>query len=61
MVGLRGAFGLVADGFAVHGFERASQDRFFLCIRSIDPLFDGQGTRAFLEALSPEIVREVPA
>ena len=47
--------------FAVHGFERASQDRFFLCIRSVDPLFDGQGTRAFLEALAPEIVREVPA
>jgi hypothetical protein len=47
--------------FAVHGFERASQDRFFLCILSDDPLFESEATRNFLEALSPQIVREVPA
>lgn len=47
--------------FAVHGFERASQDRFFLCILSEDPLFDQQETWRFLETLSPDIVREVPA
>ncbi|MCB5175720.1 MULTISPECIES: DUF3341 domain-containing protein [Microvirga] len=47
--------------FAVHGFERASEDRFFLCILSEDPLFDEEGTRRFLETLAPQIVREVPA
>ncbi|HZH52955.1 MAG TPA: DUF3341 domain-containing protein [Microvirga sp.] len=47
--------------FAVHGFERASQDRFFLCILSEDPLFEPEKTWDFLETLSPEIVREVPA
>ena len=47
--------------FAVHGFERASQDRFFFCILSDDPLFESEATRSFLEALSPQIVREVPA
>lgn len=46
--------------FAVHGFERASQDRFFLCILSEDPLYDGPATRRFLEATAPENVREVP-
>jgi hypothetical protein len=47
--------------FAVHDFERASQDRFFFCILSDDPLFESGATRSFLEALSPQIVREVPA
>jgi hypothetical protein len=47
--------------FAVHGFERASQDRFFLCILSEDPLFEPERTWSFLETLSPEVVREVPA
>lgn len=47
--------------FAVHGFERASADRFFLCILSDDPLFDPAATRSFLNALSPDNVREVPA
>ncbi|MBQ0823361.1 DUF3341 domain-containing protein [Microvirga terrae] len=47
--------------FAVHGFERASNDRFFLCILGDDPLFEDNETRGFLEAQSPMIVREVPA
>lgn len=47
--------------FNVHGFERASQDRFFLCILREDPLFDPRNTWDFMEALSPDIVREVPA
>ena len=46
--------------FAVHGFERASQDRFFLCILSGDPLYDEPATRRFLETTAPDIVREVP-
>ncbi|AXA35137.1 MAG: membrane protein [Candidatus Sumerlaea sp.] len=40
-------------------FERASQDRFFLCIESADPLFDPQRTREFLQTLNPVEVAEV--
>jgi hypothetical protein len=47
--------------FGVHGFDRVSDDRFFLCILSDDPLFESSATRSFLETLSPQIVREVPA
>lgn len=39
--------------FNAQGFERASQDRFFLCIEADDPLFDEEGTREFLEGLKP--------
>jgi hypothetical protein len=35
--------------FNVAGFSRATQDRFFLCIRSVDPQFDPIATRAFLQ------------
>lgn len=47
--------------FEVQGFERASEDRFFLCITGDDPLFESVGARSFLETLSPRAVREVPA
>lgn len=47
--------------FEVPGFERASDDRFFLCILSDDPQFDAAGAEAFLAALSPRSLREVPA
>jgi hypothetical protein len=47
--------------FAVPGFERASEDRFFLCILQDDPNFDSTAIREFLGALSPLAVREVPA
>jgi hypothetical protein len=46
--------------FAVPGFERASDDAFFLCILSDDPLFERAVARTFLETLSPRAVREVP-
>jgi hypothetical protein len=39
--------------------ERASIDRFFLCIEADDPKFDRAQTRAFLEELGPEEVAEV--
>lgn len=48
--------------FAAPGFERASADRFFLCILASDPRFDRHDTRAFLEGLetpSPVAVEEV--
>lgn len=45
--------------FNLPEFERASQDRFFLCIEAEDTLFDRQATRAFLESLEPLMVAEV--
>jgi len=35
--------------FNVPAFKRATQDRFFLCIRAKDPQFDISGTRSFLQ------------
>jgi hypothetical protein len=45
--------------FGVPGFERASQDRFFLLIMADDPRFDGEETRRFLTAFGPSAIREV--
>ncbi|MGO4386311.1 DUF3341 domain-containing protein [Microvirga sp. 2YAF29] len=47
--------------FEVHGFNRASEDRFFLCILSDDPIFQEEAARDFLKTCSPLAVREVPA
>jgi hypothetical protein len=46
--------------FNVPSFERATVDRFFLCIEAEDPQFDGEGTRTFLEGLNPDVVSDVP-
>jgi hypothetical protein len=47
--------------FNVPQFARASQDRFFLCIESTDPLFDGERTLDFLSACDSHVgVVEVP-
>ncbi len=46
--------------FAADGFERASQDRFFLWIMADDPSFDPAETERFLVALAPLSIREVP-
>jgi hypothetical protein len=40
-------------------FERASIDRFFLCIEAEDPKFDPLATRAFLNGLNAISVSEV--
>jgi hypothetical protein len=45
--------------FNVTAFERASTDRFFLCIEAVDDLFHPEGTRKFLEGLHPVGVSEV--
>jgi hypothetical protein len=45
--------------FNVPQFERASRDRFFLCIEAVDSKFDTAATREFLEQLQPEEVANV--
>jgi hypothetical protein len=40
-------------------FDRASHDRFFLCIEASDPKFQVEETRAFLERLTPLEVSDV--
>ncbi len=46
--------------FHAPNFERASVDRFFLCIEARDETFDPVKTRRFLEGLQPLAVSEVP-
>ncbi|MFM7110608.1 MAG: DUF3341 domain-containing protein, partial [Planctomycetota bacterium] len=46
--------------FEVKEFERASSDRFFLCIEATDPLFDIDETYEFLKGQSPITLSEVP-
>jgi hypothetical protein len=46
--------------FHLESFARASQDRFFLCIRAVDPKFNLAETRRFLEGLGAREVSEVP-
>lgn len=45
--------------FNVPAFERASRDRYFLCIEATDSRYDTNETRRFLEALRPLEVTEV--
>ena len=45
--------------FNVPAFARASTDRFFLCIEAIDPAYQPDETRKFLEGLHPVGVSEV--
>ncbi|HEY7887860.1 MAG TPA: DUF3341 domain-containing protein [Steroidobacteraceae bacterium] len=46
--------------FDTPDFRRVSRDRFFLCIRSEDPMFHIERTHAWLMALSPLRVANTP-
>ena len=45
--------------FNVPSFTRASQDRFYLCVKSDDPKYNEPETRAFLESLGAKEVSNV--
>ncbi len=69
LAGLFAVFGMLAlNGlpmpshplFAVERFSRATQDRFFLCIEAVDPQFDYETTKSFLENFAPDKVYDVP-
>jgi hypothetical protein len=46
--------------FAIREFDRATRDRFFLCILQSDPLFHHRSTREFMESLGATEVIDVP-
>jgi hypothetical protein len=46
--------------FAVPGFERASEDRYFLMVLRTDKRFEPAAVSTFLGGLEPLSVREVP-
>lgn len=59
MLGLNGLPRPYHSIFNTPGFERASRDKFFLCIEAKDKKFDREKVTAFLQSLGPENVAEV--
>ncbi len=47
--------------FNAESFERATQDRFFLCIEADDTQFDSAAVQTFLESTTPISITEVEA
>lgn len=45
--------------FSAQGFERASTDKFFLCIEACDPLFNRDAVMEFLRDQHPDSISEV--
>jgi hypothetical protein len=45
--------------FSAANFERATTDKYFLCIESTDPKFDREKTTAFMNSLGADKVSEV--
>lgn len=45
--------------FNTPGFERATRDGYYLCVESVDPRFDLDDTRSFLDGTAPVRVQEV--
>jgi hypothetical protein len=45
--------------FNVPRFALASRDRFFLCIKARDPMFDLEATKKFMQKLNPREVVEI--
>jgi hypothetical protein len=60
MIGLNGLPRPHHPLFGSELFERATRDRFFLCIEARDPRFDRHDTRRFLEELGPLSISEIP-
>ncbi len=65
-----GFFGLLAASrlpklyhpiFEARGFERASRDRFVICLEASDPRFDASSVRRVFAELGAERIEEVPA
>jgi hypothetical protein len=61
MLALNGLPRLRHPIFDTPDFHLASRNRFFLCVRADDPLFDSERTRAWLATLSPVGIAETPA
>ncbi len=59
MIGLNHLPKLYHSIFNTPGFERASQDRFFLAIEAEDHLYDSVETKRFLQDLKPLAISEV--